>query len=171
MPLYKLIPFFLPVDIRQPLLHNMPLLRRRPREGPLLMRRRQRTTSFRFSNSGTLEPVVPAVQPTTKINPYVAVDDDMDDALVAKLGEGARSPCVNVNATRAAQNKLYPLAFIRLLQAQARRKIHDEEDEQPGLEKYFDDDSSRDINAEQPLRKRWKRTLSIHRTFSIQSPR
>lgn len=169
----------------------MPLLRRRQRRtadaatAKPILRRRQRTASFKFSSCGTIEPIIPNAQPTPPPHHHpvpTAFDEDIDDALVAKLGEGARSPCVDINAVRAAQNKLYPLAFIRLFQAQARRKINDEQREQQqqqrqfGLDSYFDDDSNDAVRRfgsmhREPARKRWKRTLSLHQPCAIESSR
>lgn len=42
-----------------------------------------------------------------------------DDELAALLGEAARRPRIGTRAAQAASNKLFPLAFIRVVQAHA----------------------------------------------------
>lgn len=84
-----------------------------------LRMRRTRCASAKFAvtRDGALAAPPPQPPPPTSAPPFA----DDDAALVALLGEAARCPRMNHRVAQAAANKLFPLAFIRVLQAYARR--------------------------------------------------
>lgn len=85
------------------------------------MKRKRRTPIFRLTRGGALEPTLPTVSPQSDSQEAME-DDDFDPELIRRLGEYATPlPEIEPMVSGVMGNNLYPLAFIRIVQAQARR--------------------------------------------------